>query len=121
MKEHKPLSIGPEPAAFKRQRADAVFGLSVYNALSFSGRDMTADEIIKFLRYTGWHPMWAPFDEVVNEENITRIVAPIDGVSEREGRFVIAVRDPRTRFGRPMSITKDWLHVVPVSHPDAVR
>lgn len=88
----------------------AVIALSVYNAVSLSGRDMTIPEIVAFLRAT-WDPAIS--------RNAARVCAPVvteavDALVQRgamrfvAGLAIVEPRDPETKHGPRLDLTRDW-------------
>lgn len=72
-------------------------GLSVYNALSMSGRDMSAEDVLAFLR-GHWDP---EMDLSYVHEGIGFLLRR-NFVELRGDLIAIPVRNPNTRAGRPL-------------------
>jgi len=85
---------------------DAVMALSVYNAISLTGRDMTVDEIVQFLAVAWPKPMSRNASRV-RRLTVTKAARRLmrDGFAVLDdGRVILPVRDPRTRQGAPLLI-----------------
>jgi len=81
--------------------------LSVYNALSLSGRDMRAGEIATFLQEVDDPGM----DEAYVLEGLNFLLAHAL-VQIAQDIVVIPIRHPKTRMGRPLVKTRDETKLV---------
>ncbi|HEX5076140.1 MAG TPA: hypothetical protein VFW03_23205 [Gemmatimonadaceae bacterium] len=75
----------------------STLGMSVYNALSLSGRDMPPSGILDFLRSS-----WAPDLEAVEVDMGIAFLLERGLVRLGEAEVVIEDRDPRTCRGRQL-------------------
>lgn len=88
----------------------AVIALSVYNAVSLSGRDMTVPEIVAFLRAT-WDPAISRNAARVCD---TVVAEAVDALVERgamrfaDGLAIVEPRDPATKHGPRLDLTRNW-------------
>ena len=84
----------------------AVMQLSVYNALSLTGQDMTADEVVAFLA-GHWDPTSSPNARRVSRVTVAKAADALaqTGHITRDGECLrIAARDPMTKRGQPLNI-----------------
>ncbi len=101
----------------------AVLALSVYNALSLTGRDQTIAEVVNFLRAT-WRPAFGEVWEVVTDETVrdaARTLVMLGEIILVVDYMKILDRDPNNARGRTLQLTQDWTGLVPIQHPAAAR
>ncbi len=89
--------------------AMAVLDLSVYNSVSYRGRDDSVFGIVNHLR-AKWQPAWGSAEDVITPENIQRSAERLqeyDLISLKDGMLKIANRNAKTGRGRPVVIMPD--------------
>lgn len=93
----------------------AVMALSVYNAVSLGGRDMTVDEVVAFLA-RHWDPTSSRNAERLSAVTVEEAAMQLErlGFARLDGRTIrIDARDPRTRRGVTLNVDYTTGQLVP--------
>jgi len=114
-KKKAPTPAAEPPAVAVLRPADrAIIALSVYNALSFTGRDMTVNECVGFLA-THWSPSLSPNAERMSPTTVAssaEYLRRMGFVTFERDKIGITVRDTRTKRGRPLDVDYEAGEVV---------